>query len=418
MNETWSIIKHKQHQWCMDDVPLLPLAAEYGTPLYIYSGEYIRERFRRYYAHNTKASLSLYYAVKANSNLSLLRLLAAGGAGFDIVSGGELERVILAGGAAKDIVFSGVGKTDAEISRALELGIGCFNVESQAELQRLAELAALKKQIARIALRVNPDVDAQTHPYISTGMRENKFGIALELAPDLYRWAQQQPSLQIVGIGCHIGSQITTLSPFLAAFDSVLALAKQLSLEGLSIEHIDIGGGLGIATVQQPDVPTPEALMQALATKIAGSNYQLHIQPGRSIVGNAGILLTEVVYTKQQSGRDFLIVDAGMNDYIRPALYQAIPAMYNLSAEYNDKGKCDVVGPVCESSDTFAKQAAVSGKRGDIIALTGVGAYGFAMSSTYNSRPRAAEVLIDQGQARLIRRRESLSDLWAQELGL
>lgn len=419
MNKTWSIIKKKDGQWCLDDVALLPLAAEFGTPLYIYSAEYIRMRYRNYYAHSTTENLSLHYAVKANNNISVLRLLAQEGAGFDIVSRGELEKVILAGGSPENIVFSGVGKTDAEIHRALEVGIGCFNVESQAELHRLAEIATQAGKIARIALRVNPDVDAQTHPYISTGMRENKFGIALELAPALYRWAQQQPCLRIIGVGCHIGSQITSLSPFLAATDSVLALAEQLSQEGIPIKHIDMGGGLGIAGIQQPDVPSPEALMKVLSEKVIGSGYHLYIQPGRSVVGNAGILLTKVIYTKHQLGRNFLIVDAAMNDYIRPALYQAMPFMQNLNNEESvNKEKCDVVGPVCESSDTFAKEYSIAGKRGDIIALSGVGAYGFAMSSTYNTRPRAAEVLIDGGQARLIRRRENLADLWAQELGL
>ena len=392
------------------------LAADQGTPLYLYSGAFIRERFRRYQGSINGRPLRIHYAVKANGNLSILRLLHQLGAGFDIVSVGELERVLLAGAPAAGIVFSGVAKGDAEIRRALEVGIGCFNVESPAELERLAQLAAAQGRRAPIALRINPEVDAQTHPYIATGLKENKFGIALEQAEALYRWAAQQPALEIKGIGCHIGSQITTLAPFRTAAESLLALARRLEALGIAIDHLHIGGGLGIEMFEGQTVPQPEALRDELAQVLAGTPYALQLQPGRSIVGNSALLLSRVVAVKEQHGRRFVMLDSAMNDYLRPALYQAKPQFRNLSRPEGPATVQDIVGPVCESGDCFAKDYALPMNTGDLIAMAGVGAYGFAMSSNYNSRPRLPELLWDENQLHLIRRREALHALWADEL--
>ena len=401
---------------CVGGVSLVDLVAEFGSPLYVYDGDAIRARFCGYLAHGLPRGLSLHYALKANSNLAILRLLAAEGAGFDIVSGGELARVLQAGGEPAQVVFSGVAKTDAEMEAALAAGIGCFNVESAAELHRLAEVAAAMGVVAPVALRVNPDVDAKTHPYISTGMRENKFGVALEDAPALYRWAAAQPSLRVAGIGCHIGSQIRSLAPFLQAADSVLTLADALVAEGIALAHVDLGGGLGVETEDAKMPLSPADLSRALLEKVGERPLRLHLQPGRSLVGNAGILLSQVVFRKSQSGRAFLMLDAAMNDYVRPALYQVRPSLVNVSRPYDGVSRMDVVGPVCESGDTFARDFPICGERGDVVAIPGTGAYGFSMASNYNSRPRPAEVLIEGGQARLIRRRESFADLWAQEL--
>lgn len=401
---------------CVDGVALSSLADAFGTPLYVYRAAAMREALRAYHAHGLERQVALYYAVKANSNLALLRLFAEAGTGFDIVSGGELERVLRAGGAPSGVVFSGVAKSDAEISRALAVGIGCFNVESPAELRRLAELAASAGVVAPVALRVNPDVDAGTHPYISTGLRGNKFGVAIADAPALYREALQLPSLKVVGVGGHIGSQIRSIAPFLAAMDSLLPLVDALLAEGAPLDHLDMGGGLGIATEDAPEVPSAADLSRALLSRLGDRPLRLCLQPGRSLVGNAGLLLSRVVFTKAQSERRFLMLDAAMNDYIRPALYQVRPTMLNVSRPYDGAGLMDVVGPVCETGDTFARDFPMSGERGDLVAICGTGAYGFSMASSYNSRPRPAEVLIEDGKARLIRRRESLEDLWAQEV--
>lgn len=401
---------------CVGGVSLVDLVAKFGSPLYVYDGDAIRARFCGYLAHGLPRGLSLHYALKANSNLAILRLLAAEGAGFDIVSGGELARVLQAGGEPAQVVFSGVAKTDAEMEAALAAGIGCFNVESAAELHRLAEVAAAMGVVAPVALRVNPDVDAKTHPYISTGMRENKFGVALEDAPALYRFAAAQPSLRVIGVGCHIGSQIRALEPFLEAADSVLALADALLAEGIALQHIDLGGGLGIVTEDAVMPLSPAELSRALLEKVGERPLRLHLQPGRSLVGNAGLLLSRVVFRKSQSGREFLMLDAAMNDYVRPALYQVRPSLVNVSRPYDGVSRMDVVGPVCESGDTFARDFPICGERGDVVAIPGTGAYGFSMASNYNSRPRPAEVLIEGGKARLIRRRETFEDLWAQEV--
>lgn len=393
----------------------LALAAQYGTPLYLYHSEKIQENLAAYLDHRPQPSI--HYAVKANSNLALLKRFVAWGTGFDIVSQGELERVLIAGGRGDRMVFSGVGKTNAELRRALAVGIGCVHVESAWELARLGEIAAQLDLVANMALRVNPDVDAKTHPYISTGMKENKFGIAIENAPALYRKAAANPHLRIRGINCHIGSQITTLSPFVAALQSLIRLADGLREEGITVEYLDIGGGLGIQMNQETAVPAAEVLVEKLYALLGGRKYRLHLQPGRSLVGNAGILLARVIGVKVQSEKRFVIVDAAMNDYIRPALYQAVPPIWNLSRNGDaDALPADVVGPVCESGDVFIENIPISVKRGDILAIGSVGAYGMSMSSQYNSRPRAAEILIEHGQARLIRKRDDFSQLWENEL--
>ncbi len=399
----------------LDGVDLLALVAQYGTPLYLYHSETIQANLAAYRQHRTQPSL--YYAVKANSNLALLKRLGDWGAGFDIVSQGELERVLLAGGRGDSMVFSGVGKTDAEIRRALSVGVGCVHVESAWELERLAQIAAELDVVAKMALRVNPDVDAKTHPYISTGMKENKFGIAIENAPALYRKAAENPYLQICGINCHIGSQITSLSPFVEALQSLLRLADALCKDGIALKYLDIGGGLGIPMDEAIPVPTADRLVEKLYNLLGGKPYRLHLQPGRSLVAEAGILLSGVIGVKVQSRKRFVVIDAAMNDYMRPALYQAVPPIWNLARKgEEDALPADVVGPVCESGDVFGKHLPISVKRGDILAIGSVGAYGMSMSSQYNSRPRAAEVLIENGQARLIRKRESLSQLWENEL--
>lgn len=410
--QPWSLVQNGQ----IEGVDLLALAQHYGTPLYVYSGAMVAKRFAQYQGTIGAHPLTVHYAVKANSNLSLLRYLVGLGAGFDIVSVGELERVLLAGADPKTVVFSGVGKSDAEILRALEVGIGCFNVESAFELERLAELAAAQKTIAPIALRINPNVSVQTHPYIATGMKENKFGIALADAKALYQWAATQSALQIRGVGCHIGSQITELAPFVEAAQSLKTLADELVQLGIAVEHIDVGGGLGIAMQDEQAVPSPAALRAVLHEVFAGTDYRVHVQPGRSLVGNSGVLLTRVLLNKEHEGHHFLVVDAAMNDYMRPALYQAKPQWRNLSGSNVPAKRFDIVGPVCESGDTFNKGYELSASRDDVLMMAGVGAYGFAMSSSYNTRVRAAEVLIVDGKALLVRRREYLADLWAQEL--
>lgn len=392
------------------------LAEKYGTPFYIYSADFIRRRLQSYQGEINGRAVQIQYALKANGNLSLLQLINRSGAGFDIVSQGELERALLAGAAPHKVVFSGVAKGDEEMRRALAVGIGCFNVESLAELQRLNELATAMDKVAPIALRINPNVDAKTHPYISTGLKENKFGIARERAVEIYQWAQQQPHLAIRGIGCHIGSQITDLAPFREAALSLRDLAKALKALAIDIEHLDLGGGLGIEMAEGDTVAQPPQLIALLGEIFADSTYEIHLQPGRSIVGNSALLISQVVFVKEQYGRRFIMLDSAMNDYLRPALYQAKPLFRNLSNVAAAPGPVDIVGPVCESGDTFARDYPLAAERGDLIAMAGVGAYGFSMSSNYNSRPRLPELLWDGGKIRLIRRREALASLWADEL--
>lgn len=407
----WAWLENGQVQ----GVSMQALAEQYGTPLYVYNGELIHAALQDYQSGAMQAKI--HYAVKANSNLSLLKKMAEWGAGFDIVSLGELKRVEQAGGKAADIVFSGVGKTEAELRYALAAEIGCFNVESEMELWQLADLAQAMGKKAKLALRVNPNVDAKTHPYISTGMKENKFGIAIEAAEQIYRQAAQHPHLQVIGVGCHIGSQITQLAPFAEAVKSIRHLADNLRASGIQIEHIDMGGGLGIQMQAQQNVPKPQDLLALYAELLADSGYTLHLQPGRSLVGNAAILLSRVLTLKPQSDKRFVVIDAAMNDYIRPALYQALPPLRNLSRA-EPVYLSDVVGPVCETGDTLRKAVEIAAEVGDLVAIAGVGAYGMSMASRYNSRLQAAEVWIEHGQARLIRRRDSYEQLWENEVGL
>ncbi|MWP49375.1 MULTISPECIES: diaminopimelate decarboxylase [unclassified Gilliamella] len=401
-----------------NQIAIADLAKQYGTPLYVYSADHIRERFLAYEQALLNTKHLICYAVKANSNLAVLSLLAKLGAGFDIVSQGELERVLKAGADPKKIVFSGVAKSIVEIERALEVGIKCFNVESEAELYRIDEVAKRLGKIAPISLRINPDVDAKTHPYISTGLRENKFGISYQLALSVYQKARALTNINIVGIDCHIGSQLTQLSPFIDATDRILALVDKLQADNITIEHIDLGGGLGVCyDNEQP--PTPAQLVSELKNKLVNyPNIEILFEPGRSIVANSGILITKVEYTKHQEGNHFAIVDAGMNNLIRPALYDA---WMNVLPERQPKSGDEifvynVVGPICESSDVLAYQRELSIKQDDLLVVCSAGAYGFSMASNYNSHPRPAEVmLIDEQKHKLIRQREAFDDLWRGE---
>jgi diaminopimelate decarboxylase len=404
-----------------NQIAIADLAKHYGTPLYVYSADHISKQFLAYEQALTNNKHLVCYAVKANSNLAVLSLLVKLGAGFDIVSQGELERVLKAGADPKKIVFSGVAKSIVEIERALEVGIKCFNVESEAELYRIDDVAKRLNKTAPISLRINPDVDAKTHPYISTGLRENKFGISYELALDVYRKARSLVNINIVGIDCHIGSQLTQLSPFLDAADRILALVDKLQSDNIVIEHIDLGGGLGVCyDNEQP--PAASQLVTELKNKLANyPDIEILFEPGRSIVANSGVLITKVEYTKHQDGIHFAIVDAGMNDLIRPALYDAWmnilpekqPQAGDESFVYN------VVGPICESSDVLAYQRQLSANQDDLLVICSAGAYGFSMASNYNSHPRPAEVmLIDEQQHKLIRERESFEDLWRGEVVL
>lgn len=399
------------------DYPVEALAEQYGTPLYIYNEDYIKNRWIKYdQALNNRKHL-ICYAIKANSNLAILHSLAKLGAGFDIVSQGELERVLHAGADPKKIVFSGVAKSVTEIERALNVGIKCFNVESEAELYRIQAIAKQLNKIAPISLRINPDVDAKTHPYISTGLRENKFGISYQLAYDVYRAAAELSHISIEGIDCHIGSQLTELSPFLDSADRIIALFEQLKLDGIHIKHIDFGGGVGVCYKNEQPLEIVN-LVNAISEKLV--NYpevEILFEPGRSIVANAGLLVTKVEYTKHQDDNHFAIVDAGMNDLIRPALYNAwmniIPVNKHESNEtpysYN------IVGPICESSDVLGKNRQLAIKQDDLLAICGAGAYGFSMASNYNSHPRPAEVMINSLEHRLIRKRETFQSLWDGE---
>ncbi len=396
-------------------VALSTIAAAYGTPTYVYSRAYLEQRYRSYADALAGHPHLICYAVKANSNLAVLNVLAKLGAGFDIVSIGELERVLTAGGDPDKIVFSGVGKTAAEMQRALAVGIHCFNVESAAELERLHEVAESMHVIAPISLRVNPDVDANTHPYISTGLRDNKFGVSIDAALAVYRRAHSLPHLAIKGVDCHIGSQLTDTAPFLDALTRVLALIDALAADGIAIEHLDLGGGLGVRyRDEQP--PEPAAYMQQVLDAIGTRQLKLVFEPGRSIVANAGVLLTRVEYLKCSEHKNFCIVDAAMNDLIRPALYQAWMDIQPLQPRSDaDAITYDIVGPICETGDFLAKDRALNVAPGDLLAVLSAGAYGFGMSSNYNSRARAAEVMIDGDHFSLVRARETIADLWRGE---
>ena len=399
----------------VESCDLSQLAAEYGTPLYVYSRATLERHWHAFDNAAGEVPHLICYAVKANSNIAVLNLLARLGSGFDIVSGGELARVLAAGGDASKVVFSGVAKTEAEMRFALEQEILCFNLESEPELARLNRVAGELGKRARISVRVNPDIDAGTHPYISTGLKENKFGVPIERAIALYQQAATLPHIDIVGIDCHIGSQLTEIEPFLEAMDRLLALIDRLAADGIHIHHLDVGGGLGV-NYSDENPPHPEQYAAALKAKLAGRDLQLIFEPGRAIVANAGVLLTQVEYLKEGEDRHFAIVDAAMNDLIRPSLYGAwmniIPADRSLERPLR---RYDVVGPVCETGDFLGKDRELGVAQGDLLVVRSAGAYGFAMASNYNTRPRAAEVLVDGDQAHLIREREPLVDLWRLE---
>jgi diaminopimelate decarboxylase len=397
-----------------EGVALSAIAERFGTPTYVYSRAHIEAQFRAYADALAGMPHLVCFAVKANSNLGVLNVLARLGAGFDIVSRGELERVLAAGGDAAKIVFSGVGKTRDDMRRALEVGVHCFNVESVDELERLQIVAAEVGKTASISLRVNPDVDAGTHPYISTGLKENKFGIDIEQAPAVYARAAQLPNLRIVGVDCHIGSQLTSLPPFLDALERLLLLVDQLAAQGIQIKHLDLGGGLG---VQYRDEQPPLAgdYIAAVRERLKGRELALVFEPGRSIVANAGVLLTRVEYLKHTAHKDFAIIDAAMNDLIRPALYQAWMDVTPVQPRQGEARNYDLVGPICETGDFLAKNRELVLAEGDLLAVRSAGAYGFVMSSNYNTRGRAAEVLVDGEQAFEVRRRETIEELYAGE---
>lgn len=396
-------------------VPLAQIAADYGTPCYVYSRAALTQQFRAYSDALGDMPHLVCYALKTNSNLAVIDLLARLGAGFDIVSQGELERVLAAGGDPAKVVFSGVAKQADEMARALEVGIKCFNVESRPELERLERVAAERGQVANVSIRVNPDVDAGTHPYISTGLKDNKFGVAADEVLDLYTWAAEREHLKVVGVDCHIGSQLTELSPFLDALDRLLALVDRLAERGIVLEHLDLGGGLGV--VYQDEVPPPaEALVAAVRERLAGRELTLIFEPGRSIAANAGVLLTRIEYLKPGESKNFAIVDAGMNDMIRPSLYQAWQRIEAVDTRTPRPSACyDVVGPVCESGDFLGKSRELAVAEGDLLVVHAAGAYGFVMASNYNSRGRPPEVLVDGESCHLVRQRESLASLWALE---
>ena len=397
-----------------EDVALAAIAAEHGTPCYVYSRATIERHWHAFDNALGGQDHLVCYAVKANSNLAVLNVMARLGSGFDIVSVGELERVLRAGGDPAKVVFSGVGKRDDELRRALEAGIHCFNVESAGELERLNSVAGEMGRRAPASLRVNPDVDARTHPYISTGLKENKFGIDIAAAPQLYRHAANLPHIELIGVDCHIGSQLTEVAPFVAALERVLALIHDLAAQGVELRHLDIGGGLGI-TYNAETPPSPEVYATALREHLRGRKLKVLVEPGRAIVGNAGVLLTRVEYLKHTPHKNFAIVDAGMNDLLRPALYDAWQAVVPVAERDGDLTHYDVVGPVCETGDFLGKQRPLCIEPGDLLAVRSAGAYGFSMSSTYNSRPRAAEVMVDGAKVHVVRARESIEDLMRGE---
>jgi diaminopimelate decarboxylase len=399
----------------VEDVPLREIAADYGTPCYVYSRATLERHWHAFDDAFDAHPHLVCFAVKANSNLAVLNVLARLGSGFDIVSVGELERVLAAGGDPGRILFSGVGKQAHEMRRALEVGIRCFNVESAAELERLDAVAAELGTTAPVALRVNPDVDAQTHPYISTGLRENKFGVAIDEAPALYRRAQDLPHIRVSGVDCHIGSQLTQLGPFLDALDRVLLLVERLGADGIALDHLDLGGGLGVR-YRDETPPEPADYAAALLEKLGGSPFEVFIEPGRAIAANAGVLLTRVEYIKHSEAKNFAVVDAAMNDLIRPSLYQAWQSIVTVEeAPAGTPGVYDLVGPICETGDFLGKQRELTLREGSLLAVRSAGAYGFTMASNYNTRARAAELMVDGTQVHLARRRETLAELFAGE---
>ncbi len=398
-----------------ENIAVREIAQRYGTPVYIYSRAHLTQRFNAYANALAGHAHLICYSVKANSSLAVLNVLSRLGAGFDIVSIGELERVLAAGGDPDKIVFSGVGKTADEMRRALAVGIHCFNVESASELERLDDVASAMNRIAPISLRVNPDVDANTHPYISTGLKDNKFGIPIDEARAVYRRAKQLTHIKIVGVDCHIGSQLTDTSPFLDALARVLALIDELAADGIVIEHLDLGGGLGVRyRDEQP--PEPDQYMQQVLRALGSRQLRLAFEPGRSIVANAGLLITQVEYLKCSEHKNFCVIDAAMNDLIRPALYEAWMNIQPIKPSSGAPTRIyDVVGPVCETGDFLGKERELAVAPGDLLAVFSAGAYGFSMSSNYNSRARAAEVMVDGDRHYLVRARETIADLMRGE---
>lgn len=410
-----TVFEYQNGELHAESVALSAVAAQYGTPCFVYSRQAIEQAFRAWDDALVSVPHLVCFAVKANSNLAVLNVLARLGAGFDIVSGGELERVLAAGGDPSRVVFSGLGKTAAEMRRALELGIHCFNVESEPELERLQQVAAELGVQAPVSLRVNPDVDAGTHPYISTGLKENKFGIDIANAPAVYRRAAELPNIDVRGVDCHIGSQLTDDTPFLDALQRMLGLIDALAADGIQIRHLDLGGGLGV-TYRDEQPPAPGTYLAKVLEQLAGRDLELMFEPGRSIVANAGVLLTEVNLLKPTAHKNFAIIDAAMNDLIRPALYSAWMGIDAVRPRKDVPAAVwDIVGPVCETGDFLGKDRELALAAGDLLVVRSAGAYGFVMSSNYNTRPRAAEVMVDGTSTHLIRRRETVSELFAGE---
>ncbi len=408
--------EYKNQQLFAEDVAIADIISEHGTPAYIYSRATLERHWHAFDNAFCSHPHLICFAVKSNSNIALLNVMAKLGSGFDIVSQGELERVLAAGGEASKVVFSGVAKSHSEIERALDVGIRCFNVESIPELHRINEVAGKMGKIAPISLRVNPDVDAKTHPYISTGLKENKFGVSVQQAREVYRLAKTLPNVKITGMDCHIGSQLTELQPFLDAADRLIVLMEQLKEDGIELHHLDLGGGLGVP-YNGEEPPHPTEYTEALLAKLKNyPNLEIILEPGRAISANAGILVTKVEYLKSNEDRNFAIVDTGMNDMIRPALYEAYMQIIEVNQSLDrEKAVYDVVGPICETSDFLGKGRELAIAEGDLIAMRSAGAYGATMSSTYNSRPQAVEILVDGAKAHLIKARADFADLWRLE---
>lgn len=417
--------QYRNHQLYAEDVPLAELASQHGTPLYVYSRAALRAAWQRYARAIEGRNAVVCFGMKANSNLAVLQEFARAGAGFDIVSGGELARVLAAGGDPSLVVFSGVGKQAWEMRAAIEAGVMCFNVESESELERLSSVAEEMGKQAPVSIRVNPDVDPRTHPYISTGLKNNKFGIDIAVAPAVYERARRLPGLRVIGVDCHIGSQITEMSPYLDALDKVLNLVEQLESTGLAIEHLDLGGGLGIRYQDEQPIE-PKDLLDAVYARLeergllmvpghSDKTRKIVLEPGRSLVGNAGVLLTRVEYIKMGSSRNFAIVDAAMNDLLRPTLYQAYHGVLPVVPGMAPIHRYDVVGPICESGDWLAQERDLAIEQGDLLAIESAGAYSMAMASQYNTRPRAAEILVDGDKHYVIRQRETIECLFAGE---
>lgn len=409
-----SVFSYQDGTLCAEKVPLDAVAARFGTPCYVYSRAALESAYREFELACAGRDTLICYSVKANSNLALLNLLARLGSGFDIVSGGELARVLAAGGSAAKTVFSGVGKSEAEMHAALKAGVLCFNVESEGELDRLAAAAAGARKIAPVSLRVNPDVDPKTHPYIATGLRESKFGIPFDEALPLYRKAAKLPDLRVVGIDVHIGSQIVDAEPFVAALEKMLELVDALHAAGVPLDHLDVGGGLGIRYRDEAP-PTTSEYLQELFRSLGSRKLRILFEPGRSLVGNIGILLTRVEYLKHGAAKNFAVTDAAMNDLLRPALYDAWHEVLPVIRRGNPARRYDIVGPVCESADFLARERSLAVVPGDLLAIMSAGAYGMTMSSNYNSRPRPAEVIADGEKAHLVRERERVESLFASE---